>query len=119
MMTMATLTWLDVCALTEVPVDRGVCALVDGEQIAIFRVSGFAELFAISNIDPFTGVAVLARGIVGDADGVPKVASPLYKQGFDLRTGHALDDSAVSVAVFPVRLRSGRVEVAVARPSPR
>lgn len=112
MMTMAALQWVDVCALGDLAVDRGVCAAIDGDQIAIFRVSGYSELFAISNIDPFSGVAVLARGLVGDADGAPKVASPLYKQTFDLRTGRCLEDPSVAVRTFSVRLRAGRVEVA-------
>lgn len=112
MITMSTLQWIDVCALAELAADRGVCAMVDEDQVAIFRVSGCSELYAISNIDPFSGVAVLARGLVGDADGVPKVASPLYKQTFDLRTGRCLEDPAVAVRTFSVRLRAGRVEVA-------
>ena len=112
MITLTTFQWVDVCALGEVAVDRGVCAAIDGEQVAIFRVSGWSELFAISNIDPFSGVAVLARGLVGESNGVPKVASPLYKQTFDLRTGRCLEDPAVAVRTFAVRLRAGRVEVA-------
>jgi nitrite reductase (NADH) small subunit len=54
---------------------------------------------------------VLSRGIVGDKNGVPKVASPVFKQNFDLRTGQCLDDPAVSVKSYPVRLRGTRVEV--------
>ena len=112
MMVMSTLLWVDVCALADLEVDRGVCAALDADQVAIFRISGSSELYAISNIDPFTGVAVLARGLVGDADGVPKVASPLHKQTFDLRTGRCLEDPTVAVRTFSVRLRAGRVEVA-------
>jgi len=45
-------------------------------------------LYAIDNVDPFTGVAVaVARGIVGTRGEAPTVASPLHKQVFDLRTG--------------------------------
>jgi nitrite reductase (NADH) small subunit len=55
---------------------------------------------------------VLSRGIVGDKDGVPKIASPIYKQSFDLRSGVCLDDPSVSIAVFAVRVRDGRIELA-------
>ena len=42
------------------------------------------RLFALSNRDPYSGAYVLARGIVGTRGGLPTVASPMYKQVFDL-----------------------------------
>ena len=55
----------------------------------------------------------MSRGIIGDADGTPTVASPIYKQRFDLRTGQCLEDDTVAVRTWPVRVHDGRVEVAV------
>jgi len=107
------LTWVDVCAAGDLAPDRGACALVGDYQVALFRTSPDGELFALSNYDPFSRAFVLSRGIVGSRGDVLKVASPVYKQGFDLRTGRCLDDPAVSVAVFPVRERDGRVLVGV------
>ncbi len=101
--------WIDVCAVEDVIPDTGVCALVDGRQIAVVRAAG--GFYALGNFDPFTRANVLARGIVGDRGGVPKIASPIYKQSFDLSTGVCLDDPAVRVPVFPVRVAGGRVEV--------
>ena len=112
------LTWVDVCALEDLVPDRGVCALVDGEQVAVFRVSPLDELYAVANLDPFSRANVMSRGIVGSRGDVPKVASPMYKQNFDLRTGVCLDDPTKSLRVFPVRERFGRVEVAAGDPSP-
>ena len=109
----ATLTWQDVCAFDDLVPDRGVCALVGGRQVAVFRVSPADELFALANHDPFSGANVISRGIVGSRGDVPKVASPMYKQNFDLRTGECLDDPTVSLPVHLVRERDGRVEVAV------
>jgi nitrite reductase (NADH) small subunit len=103
---------VDVCALDDLTADRGVCALVGGRQVAVFRVSPGGELYALSNYDPFSGAYVLSRGIVGSRDDVPKVASPMYKQTFDLRTGVCLDDPSVSVPTYAVRVVSGRVQVA-------
>lgn len=108
-----TLTWQDVCAYDELVPDRGVCALVSGQQVAVFRVSPTDELFALSNHDPFSGANVMSRGIVGSRGDVAKVASPMYKQSFDLRTGACLDDPAVILAVHLVRENEGRVEVAL------
>ncbi|MGH9281492.1 MAG: nitrite reductase small subunit NirD [Acidimicrobiales bacterium] len=103
--------WVDVCALGDLVPDRGVCALVGGHQIAVFRVSPSDELYAVSNHDPFSRANVMSRGIVGSKGDVPKVASPMYKQAFDLRTGVCIGDSTVSVPTFRVEVVDGRVLV--------
>ena len=104
------MTWMAVCRYDDLQPERGVAALIGGEQVAVFRTFDGA-LYAIRNQDPFTGAFVLSRGIVGTRGDIPTVASPLHKQVFDLRTGACLDDEAASVPVFPVRERDGHVEV--------
>jgi len=103
--------WVTVCTLEDIVPDTGVCALVAGQQIALVRVGDGDLVFALGNFDPFSKAFVLARGIVGDRAGVPKIASPIYKQSFDLRTGVCLDDPKVAVPVWPVRVRDGQVQV--------
>jgi nitrite reductase (NADH) small subunit len=104
-------SWAAVCPVGDVPVGAGVAALLDGNvQVAIFRLPS-GHFYALSNMDPFSGAAVLARGILGDSGGAPVVASPIYKQRFDLRTGACLDDDDVSVRTYPVRVNSGVVHV--------
>jgi nitrite reductase (NADH) small subunit len=110
-MTVVDATWLAVCRLDDLVPDRGACALVGPYQVAIFRLSADDALYALSNYDPFSRAYVLSRGIVGSKAGTPKVASPVYKQGFDLRTGQCLEDPSVAVMTFPVRAVDGRVEV--------
>jgi nitrite reductase (NADH) small subunit len=105
------MTWVDVCALDDLLPDFGVCALVGPSQVAIFRVSPDDALYAVSNYDPFSEAFVLSRGIVGSAGDITKVASPVYKNAFDLRTGQCLDDPSVSIPTLPVRAIDGRVEV--------
>jgi nitrite reductase (NADH) small subunit len=102
--------WEDVCGIDEIVPGTGAAALIGGEQIAIVKVRS-GELFAISNFDPFSRAFVLARGIVGDRGGRPKIASPIFKQNFDLETGACLDDAAVKLPVYPVRVVSGRIQV--------
>ena len=99
-----------VCALSQVPVGRGVCALVDGQQVAVFRL-GSGALYAVGNRDPFSGAMVLSRGIVGSRGDRPTVASPMFKQVFDLETGICLDDPRVTIPVHGVRLHGQTVEV--------
>jgi nitrite reductase (NADH) small subunit len=102
--------WTEVCAYTELLPERGVCALVDGDQVAVFRLHD-GSLCAVGNHDPASGANVLSRGIVGTRGGVPTVASPLYKHVYDLTSGRCLDDGAYAVPVVPVRVRDGRVEL--------
>ena len=102
--------WVDVCPYDAIYPDTGVCALVGGEQVAVFRLAD-GTLHAVSNHDPFSGANVLSRGLVGDRAGEPKVASPIYKQTFNLRTGVCYEDPGVRLDVYPVRRRQGRVEV--------
>ena len=107
------MNWIDVCHLDDLDLDRGVCALVGSQQVAVFRVSPDGGLHALANRDPFSGASVLSRGIVGSKGDVLKVASPMFKQSFDLRTGQCLDDSTVAVETFPIRAVEGRVQVAL------
>lgn len=102
--------WTAVCRYDDLLPERGVCALVDGQQVAVFRTYD-GELYALSNYDPFGKAFVLSRGIVGTRGGVPTVASPLYKHVFDLRTGRCLEDPTVTVPVVAVRRRGDVVEV--------
>lgn len=101
--------WVDVCALDDILPATGVCALVAGRAVAVVRAGD--AVYALDNFDPFSKASVLSRGIVGDRAGVPKIASPLYKQSFDLRTGRCLDDERVRVATYEVRVERGRVLV--------
>jgi nitrite reductase (NADH) small subunit len=102
---------VEVCRLDDLVPDRGVCALVAGAPVAVFRCAPRDELYAVANHDPFSGASVLSRGIVGSIGGRPVVASPLYKNRFDLRTGTSLDDPSVRIRVYTVRLAGGRVLV--------
>jgi nitrite reductase (NADH) small subunit len=105
-----TLLWTDVCALDRLEPEQGVAALFGEVQVAVFRTFDGA-LYAIGNVDPRSGAAVLSRGIVGDRAGEPVVASPVYKEAFSLVDGRCLDVEGVSVAVHPVRIRDGYVQI--------
>ena len=102
--------WIEVCNYDAIYPDTGVCALIEGRQVAIFRLAD-GPLYAVSNHDPFSGANVLSRGLVGDRSGEPKIASPIYKQTFNLRTGVCYEDPTVRLDVYRVRRRRGVVEV--------
>ena len=102
--------WTPVCEVDQLPVDRGVTALVRGHAIAIFLTAD-GHVFAIGNHDPFSRVGTLGRGIVGARGDVPFVFSSEGRRAFDLRTGRCLDDASVTVPSYAVRVVDGIVEV--------
>ena len=103
------MSWVGICELAEVLPDTGVCALVNGRQVAVFRCDD--SVFALDNYDPASEANVLSRGLLGDVKGERVVASPIYKHHFSLTTGRCLEDSSKSVNVYPVRVLDGRVWV--------
>ncbi len=99
--------WRFICDLEEILPDAGVAALIDGKQIAVFRVGD--QVYALDNFDPNSEANVLSRGIVGDVQGELVVASPVYKQHYSLITGRCLEDADTSVRCYPARVTDGRV----------
>ncbi|KGI66380.1 nitrite reductase small subunit NirD [Mycolicibacterium rufum] len=112
MTVLSDVTWCTACRLDFLLPNRGVGVLLpDGAQAALFRLDD-GTLHAVGNIDPFTGAAVISRGIVGDRGGRAIVASPLKKQAFALEDGVCLDDPAVALPVYATRVTpAGDVEV--------
>lgn len=108
-----------ICRLNDIIPETGVCALIDGKQIAVFRTKQ-NDLFAIDNYDPFSQANVLSRGLIGGTtivneagtnEEVLYVASPIYKQRFNLATGQCLDDDSISLGAYQVALRDDTVMV--------
>jgi len=111
-MTKAIEEWVAVCPVADLLVDEGQCALVKGRQVALFRLSGCEEIYALDNHDPFSEANVISRGIVGDIKGRVVVASPVYKQHFELGSGKCLEDETVALTRYPVRVVNGQVQIA-------
>jgi len=103
--------WVDICSKDDLQPNSGICALVEGKQIAIFYLPKQHSVYAINNYDPYGKANVLSRGLIGDTNGEPMVASPLYKQHFSLKTGICLDDETVKVDAHKIRIENNRVEV--------
>jgi len=102
-------TWHAICALEDIVPESGAAALVDGKEVAVFRVRD--AVFAIGNYDPVGNANVLSRGIVGDIGGEIVVASPIYKQHFSLITGRCLEEPRFAVPAFMAEVRSGQIWV--------
>ncbi|MDP9166953.1 MAG: nitrite reductase small subunit NirD [Actinomycetota bacterium] len=104
--------WTIACDYDRLLPGRGAGVLLpDGVQVALFRLDD-GSLYAIGNVDPFSGAAVMSRGIVGDRAGRACVQSPIKKQAFAFDDGICLDDPRVALPVYRTRVGGdGRVEV--------
>lgn len=100
-----------VCPLEALDPERGVAALVDGRQVALFRLAD-GTVRAIDHRDPATGANVLARGLLGTtADGEWYVASPLHKHRYSLVDGRCLTSPELSARVHHVEVVDGIIHV--------
>ncbi|MGE6245924.1 nitrite reductase small subunit NirD [Psychrobacter proteolyticus] len=113
------MTQLIVCKINDIIPETGVCALVNGKQVAIFCTKQ-TQLFALDNYDPFSQANVLSRGLIGGTtianeagfdETVLYVASPIYKQRFNLVTGQCLDDENIVLNTYKVELDGNDVIV--------
>ena len=108
--------WVRACRVDALVPGRGVAVLLPGgEQGALFLLAT-GMVYAVGNLDPYAGAAVMSRGLTGDRAGEPTVASPLLKQVFSLRTGEALDDPATRLPTYAVRVAHGVVLLGVPTP---
>lgn len=109
--------WIDICNKEDLQPDSGICALVDGKQVAIFYLPKQQLVYALNNYDPFGKANVLSRGLIGDINGEPMVASPLHKQHFSLKTGVCFEDESVKIDTYGIRIKNNRVGVNIEEPS--
>jgi len=104
-------TWIRMAKVSEVPRNGGIAARYGDSEIAIFNLAARGEWFASENLCPHKQQMVLARGIVGDTNGKPKVACPLHKNTFDLRSGACLNGDLPAIATFAVKIEGDDVLV--------
>ena len=107
--------WTTACEYGRLIPCRGVGVLMpDDTQVALFRLDD-GSLHAVGNVDPFSGAAVISRGIVGDRAGRACIQTPIKKQAFALDDGQCLDAADVALPVYRTRITDdGIVEVAAA-----
>jgi len=109
-------SWVHVGRVGDFPRDGGRAIKHDGREFAVFRFDSRGEWYASQNICPHHREAILARGILGDQKGLPKVACPMHKKTFSLTTGQCLSGESLKLEVFPVKVQGD--EVYVELPSP-
>jgi len=108
------INWVDICSLSDIPPNTGVCADLDGKQVAIFHLKSSAsdsQVKAVSNFDPFSRANILSRGLITETEDSHFVASPLLKQQFCLNTGHCELDESKNIATYQVRISGELVQL--------
>ena len=101
--------WVKVGVVDDFPTDGGSTIKYGRSQLAVFNFASRGEWYACQNMCPHKRELVLARGIIGDQQGVPKVACQLHKKTFSLESGSCLSGEEYAVKVFPVKVESGEV----------
>ncbi len=109
-------SWVKVGRAEDFPKDGGMAIRHGNAQIAVYQFSSRGEWYACQNMCPHMRDMVLARGLLGDQKGMPKVACPQHKKTFSLKTGECLSGESLKVRTFPVRVEGG--EVFLELPSP-
>lgn len=104
------------CNRSDLVPNSGVCVLYESgsepQQIALFYLPDEEpQLYAVSNYDPIGSANVISRGIVGDVEGKLVVASPLYKQHFNLQTGACLEQDDISLRIYAVTFHGDEVHL--------
>ena len=79
--------------------------------IAVFFFERKGQWYACQNLCPHKLEMVLSRGLLGDENGVPKVACALHKKTFSLETGENLNGDLPSIATYPVKVQDGKVYI--------
>jgi NAD(P)H-dependent nitrite reductase small subunit len=104
-------SWVRLGRVESFPKDGGRALRYGGSQIAVFNFESRGEWYATQNKCPHMQDMVLARGLIGDQQGVPKVACPLHKKNFSLEDGQCLSDDEYRIRTFPVKVEDGWVFV--------
>ncbi|WP_022940975.1 nitrite reductase small subunit NirD [Psychromonas hadalis] len=103
--------WTTICKKNELSPNAGTCAQFKNQQVAIFFCKRSDNIYAVANFDPFGQANVMSRGMMGSTEGKTYVASPLYKQRFDLRTGQCFESAEHSLKTYAVRVANENVQL--------
>ena len=107
------ITWFRACSVLDVPEDGGACVQYRDEQIALFNFTSRGEWYATQNMCPHRMQMALSRGMIGDANGEPKVACPFHKKTYSLKTGCNINGEDYSIKTYPVKVADDVVFIGI------
>jgi NAD(P)H-dependent nitrite reductase large subunit/NAD(P)H-dependent nitrite reductase small subunit len=104
------LEWIPFGSKELFDVNSGGAVLYGETQLAVFNITELyngierVSWFATQNMCPHDHAFVLAQGILGDADGRPKVVCPMHKKSYDLIDGSCMSgEEALQLETFRVK----------------
>lgn len=103
--------WHKVGRVEDFPVNAGACVKINDQQIAVFHFARKGKWYATQNLCPHKFEMVLSRGMIGDQQGLAKLACPLHKKTFSLESGENLNGDLPPIATFPVKVSEGFVYI--------
>lgn len=101
--------WVNVGTVADFPHNGGATIKYGKVQIAVFNFSSRGTWYASQQMCPHKKAFVLSRGIIGDVDGVAKIACPLHKKTFALESGACLSGDDDAIQVFAVKVEGKKV----------
>jgi len=104
-------TWFLAGAVHDFPENTGACIKYKNKQIAVFNYTRTSKWYACQNMCPHKMENVLALGMIGDKEGIPKVACPMHKKNFSLEDGTNLNGEDFKIATYPVKIENGNVYI--------
>ena len=105
------LKWVNVGKAKDFPENGGACIKYKNKQIAVFNFTRESTWYACQNLCPHKLEMVLSRGMIGDKEGIPKVACPMHKKTFSLKDGNNLNGEDYKIAVYPVKIEAENVYI--------
>lgn len=105
--------WFKAAEVSAFPENGGACVKYQDQQIAVFNFTRRQEWYACQNLCPHKQQMILARGLLGDQCGEPKVACPFHKKTFSLETGENLNGECYEIVTYPVKVEDGFVYIGI------
>ena len=103
--------WFQVGKTSDFPENSGACIKYKTKQIAVYNFTRMDKWYACQNLCPHKMEMVLSLGMIGDKDGIPKVACPMHKKNFSLEDGSNLAGENLKIATYPVKIENGNVYI--------
>lgn len=101
--------WFKAAPVSKFPENGGACVKYKDKQIAVFNFTRKNAWYACQNLCPHKMEMVLSRGMIGEEGEQPKVACPLHKNTFSLKTGEHLNGTLQAIATYPVKIENNFV----------
>ena len=104
-------TWFRVGNVNDFPENGGACIKYKDKQIAVYNFTRKNKWYACQNLCPHKMEMVLSRGMIGDVEGIAKVACPMHKKTFSLEDGSNLNGDDYQIAIYPVKIEDENVYI--------